>query len=877
MTAASISTLLRRYLALRLLLPAVFLVMGLSTLLGWQRWQDIQREQHLQTMALSEYVATYLSFSREIINLMAESSELAAFPAIVPEFLKHSHAFERILLLSDQGEVLATIPPLGSLKDYSRLMPMDHRNKDKQDVYISSPYQAPLSSNITASLFSYPVGGKLVVGELNLFSLQNFITGLGQTKDSTFFFITDRYGNLVAHPDQKMVAQQTNLGNFKAVEQGLKGQAEFLGIHRISGVHHLFSAAPVLGGDWVVFTAWNARAKFFSVFATMGILTVLLLFLLSSTVWLLQHNLHEEVSRPLAIFAEAMDSLEKGEEKNIRYLANLKKTPFQELEILRQGFLDMADAIAQREKALRSSESRFRNLSDALPESVFETDSSYSFQYMNKKTMEQFAYTEEELTSGMTLMDLSIEEERNLIFDYLWQSMEKEVISPLSFTALKKNGQIFDAQLHISTILTNNSPSGIRGFIIDVTKSKEEQAQRLEMERRLLHSQKLESLGVLAGGIAHDFNNILAAIQGNLELALLEIPDNSPALESVNQASTAVRRATDLTRQMLAYSGKGQFLVQRIQLNHFIEESMTMLQAVMPKTITMETRLAPELLEIMADPGQLQQVIINLITNASEAMEERPGTLSIHTGVCFCESNFFHNSRILKKPAPGNFVFLVVKDTGCGMDKDSLDRLFEPFFTTKFTGRGLGLSAVLGIIQGHGGAIMVESRPDKGTSFQVFFPALPESDSWKQKKDHGDSEAKDEGQESEDKDKGMVLVADDEEMLRKLYADALETMGYKSLSACEGKEALEIFQKHSREIICVILDLTMPRMDGKACFEAIRRIKPDISIILCSGYNEEAAMDIFPEDSPSRFLKKPFSMAALQFAMEELTGTDKIS
>ncbi|TWI72260.1 PAS domain S-box-containing protein [Desulfobotulus alkaliphilus] len=868
MTAASISTLLRRYLALRLLLPVVFLVLTLSALLGWQRWQDIQREQHLQTLALSEYVATYLSFSREIINLMAESSDLRGFPEVIPQFIKHSNAFERILLLSDQGEVMATIPPMGSLKDYSRLMPANHRNRDKQDVYISSPYQAPLSSKITASLFSYPVNHKVVAGELNLRSLQNFIAGLGQTGDSAFFFITDRYGNLVAHPDQKMVEEQTNLGKLQPVQEGLGGEAIFLGIHRTNGVHHLFSSAPVLGGDWVVFTAWNAREKFFSVFTTMGVLTVLLLLLLSTTVWLLQHNLNKEISLPLATFAEAMDSLERGEEKNIRYLANLKKTPFQEFQILRQGFIDMAEAIAQREKALRSSESRFRNLADALPESVFETDLSYNFQYMNQKTLEQFGYTKEEEAAGLSLMDFSIGDEHNLIFDYLWKTIGQEIIAPLSFTALRKNGQTFSAQLHISTIFNNEKPVGIRGFIIDVTRVREEQAQRLEMERRLLHSQKLESLGVMAGGIAHDFNNILAAIQGNLELALLDTPVSSPAHDSLGKAGTAVARATDLTRQMLAYSGKGQFLVQRIGLNRFIEENMTMLQAVMPKTITMETRLAPELPEIMADPGQLQQVVINLITNASEAMEEQPGTLSIHTGVRFCDQDFLRNSRGLKKPAPGNFIFLMVKDTGCGMNKESLDRLFEPFYTTKFTGRGLGLSAVLGIMQGHKGAIMVDSRPDKGTSFQVFFPALQETDLLKGAEASKSAEIQSERQENGNK--GMVLVVDDEEMLRKLYADALEMMGYTPLAARDGQEAMELFHRYSQHILCVILDLTMPRMDGKATLGAMRCIRPDMKIILCSGYNEQETIGSFTENSPSRFLKKPFSMAALQFTMEEL-------
>src|SRR3990170_4789992 len=251
---------------------------------------------------------------------------------------------------------------------------------------------------------------------------------------------------------------------------------------------------------------------------------------------------------------------------------------------------------------------------------------------------------------------------------------------------------------------------------------KKAEQESLELERRLLHAQKLESLGVLAGGIAHDFNNLLMAILGNLDLALRKLSPLSPAGTNIQNALQAVHRGADLTRQMLAYSGKGQFVVKNIDLSELVEENAHLFRTSMAKTAALNLRLNRDLPLVEADPGQITQVIMNLITNASEAVGEKAGVIALSTGIQECDEAYLSRSRLEERPPAGRFVYLEVSDTGSGMDEETQQKLFDPFFTTKFTGRGLGMSAVLGIMRGHKGAILVDSVVGKGTTIRVLFP-----------------------------------------------------------------------------------------------------------------------------------------------------------
>ena len=399
-------------------------------------------------------------------------------------------------------------------------------------------------------------------------------------------------------------------------------------------------------------------------------------------------------------------------------------------------------------------------------------------------------------------------------------------------------------------------------YAFDITEHKRAEAERMEMERQLLHHQKLESLGVLAGGIAHDFNNLLTAITGNLELAQQDGTLGSTARLRIEHAVKAARRAADLTRQMLAYSGRGHFIIRELDLNALVEENSHLLQTAIAKTASLELRLAAQLPPIRADVAQVQQIVMNLITNASEALGGQPGVITLTTGVQDYDQAALSRSRLEVRPPAGRFVYLEVSDTGCGMDQETQERLFEPFFTTKFTGRGLGMAAVLGIVRGHQGAIFVDSAPGQGTTVRVLFP-VAEVDAGQAAAAPAGGQPSAAGQVGPPALRGTVLVADDDEGVRELCRVALQDFGLNVLTAADGRQAADLFRERADQIDCVLLDLSMSGMDGLAALRELRRVAPAVKVILSSGYDESDALKQFAGEGLAGFLQKPYQLDSL--------------
>lgn len=403
-----------------------------------------------------------------------------------------------------------------------------------------------------------------------------------------------------------------------------------------------------------------------------------------------------------------------------------------------------------------------------------------------------------------------------------------------------------------------------------IVERKKSEQERLELERRLLHAQKLESLGILAGGIAHDFNNLLLAVLGNLDLALRNLSPVSPARVNIEQSAHAARRATDLTRQMLAYSGKGRFVVKALDLSELVEENAHLFRASVPRTKKLDLRLGRPLPAIEADAGQVQQVIMNLITNASEAIGEEAGMITLATGVQECDAQCLKQSRVDDVPGAGRFVFLEASDNGCGMDEETLQRLFDPFFTTKAMGRGLGMSAILGIVRGHRGAIMVDSAINRGTTIRILFPALQGA----QAVSEGPVDAR-ESEAAASAMSGTVLVVDDEEIVRNVCKEMVVALGMRVLTAVDGRDAVDLFAKHADHIDLVILDLSMPNMDGMTAFQELVRIRPGVKVILCSGYDEQDSLQRLSGQGLAGFIQKPYSLAKLREALEKAGKTGR--
>jgi PAS domain S-box-containing protein len=397
--------------------------------------------------------------------------------------------------------------------------------------------------------------------------------------------------------------------------------------------------------------------------------------------------------------------------------------------------------------------------------------------------------------------------------------------------------------------------------VTDITARKAAEEQRWQLEQQMQQTQKLESLGVLAGGIAHDFNNLLTIILGNASLALDELPSMFPARDSLWAIEKTALRAAELCRQMLAYSGQGRFVIETLRLNELVSEMTSLFKASLSKKVLLNLNLADALPSLRGDSSQIRQVVMNLMINAGEALDDRSGVVTVSTGVMECRPDDLTGAYREERLAAGVYIWLEVSDTGCGMDPETQRRIFEPFFTTKFTGRGLGLSAVLGIVRGHQGALQVTSALGRGTTFKVLFPAAPPV---------GPQSALSTGAPlGAWQGRGMVLLVDDEDSVRTLGARMLERIGFQALVASDSQEALELYQARRGEIVLVLLDVTMPDMDGEETLRQLRRLDEQVRVVMTSSYTEAEMAPRFTGQRRCGFLQKPYTLEALTQCLRE--------
>ncbi|MBK8479241.1 MAG: response regulator [Opitutaceae bacterium] len=394
----------------------------------------------------------------------------------------------------------------------------------------------------------------------------------------------------------------------------------------------------------------------------------------------------------------------------------------------------------------------------------------------------------------------------------------------------------------------------------DITARKQATAERERLEARLREKQKLESLGVLAGGVAHDFNNLLTIIMGNASLARLDLNRPEGIAHNLQFIESAAQRAADLCRQMLAYSGKGRFFVRAVDLNAVLRETADLVRSTAGHHHHLQLELGPDLAPIRADSSQLQQIVMNLLINATEAAEPTGGVIRVTTANAQLDPVRLARAHLGPELPAAHYVVLEVADNGCGISRDLQERIFDPFFTTKFTGRGLGLAAVLGIVRAHDGAIEVESEPGRGAVFRVFLPASNEpvraTPPITPRRLAGRGRT--------------VLVADDERLLRETLRDLLGHLGFEVITAADGAEAVALFHQHRDRLAAVLLDLTMPNIDGVAAFSAIHSLAPGLPVVLMTGYNREEALERFAEHGLAGFLQKPFAAEDL---LETLAAT----
>jgi len=523
--------------------------------------------------------------------------------------------------------------------------------------------------------------------------------------------------------------------------------------------------------------------------------------------------------------------------------------------------------LEEKVRDLLNVEERFNHLFDVIPDAVVVHQNGICL-FTNPAAVMIYGYSNMEPMVGKSVLEHIHEDDRETVVRRMQQLQEQGKAKLLLEKHLRKDGSMFFAEVQGVSFEEEGEQVWVV-LIRDVTERLQKETERKELESAMEHTQRLESLGVLAGGIAHDFNNLLTVILGNVGLLKRNVPDQGSASKHAKYTTRimhASQRAADLCQQMLAYSGQGKLIVQPTQLSLLIQEIAELVHVSMKKTINICYQLDEQLPLVQTDQAQMQQIIMNLVINANESMTS--GEIVCSTGVQHLDKHALQMMMCEPDVESGDFVFIEVKDQGCGMDAETLTKIFEPFFTTKFTGRGLGMSAVLGIVRGHHGALDAQSELGVGTVFRLF---LPVDENIKQTAPITSVNLADD---CACPANATVLVVDDEDVVREVEGAMLEDLGVKVVYAENGIQALDVYKERGQEIDLVLLDMTMPKMDGKACFEALVALNHDVKVVISSGYHPSEIESKFSGHSLAGFVQKPCAFEQFEAVILPLLPKD---
>ncbi|MBN1410660.1 MAG: PAS domain S-box protein [Spirochaetales bacterium] len=512
--------------------------------------------------------------------------------------------------------------------------------------------------------------------------------------------------------------------------------------------------------------------------------------------------------------------------------------------------------LREAEKALRESEDHYRTLVESIPSGIVLLDRKGRIISANQVTsvILGFNATTGPVTDADDVFQFIRETDRPKAEGIMSRALSMGITQSGQCQLIKKDGSKLDAEVSFSPVRdADRNIKAVMAVINDITELKKTEAANRIIEERMLQVQKLQSLGVMAGGIAHDFNNLLTVILGCADLSLSNLNDTSLIRENMEDIRKASGVAAKLCRQMLAFAGKGTFEFKPFDLSILVGEMEPVLTASVLHGTEIEYTLGRNPLFISADESQIMQMMLNLVINSTEAMAEKRGTIKIVTGKADYSDRQGPADFTGKRPGRNVYVSLEVKDNGTGMEQSVLSRIFDPFFSTKFAGRGLGLAAVYGIVSAHGGFIYIKSSIKNGTAFKILFPMIKQPQNVPHRTEKTpDSERT-----------GAVLIVDDEMDLLKTVKKIIEKNGFTIYCAADGLEAVSKFREHEDKIDCILLDYTMPRMNGYETLKELRKIRDDIPVVITSGYSENQVMAEFSHESRVSFLQKPYPVTAL--------------
>jgi PAS domain S-box-containing protein len=518
------------------------------------------------------------------------------------------------------------------------------------------------------------------------------------------------------------------------------------------------------------------------------------------------------------------------------------------------------------DEAAIAANTAYREIFDNANDAIFIDDmNTGSMIDVNKKMVEMYGYSREEVLK-IDIGTLSSGEPGYTQEDAI--GLVKKAIEGqpqvFEWKAKDKSGRIFWVEVNLKRVSLGGIDR-VLAIVRDIDDRKRIEEERRKNDEKLQQVQKLESLGVLAGGIAHDFNNLLMIILGNIDMSMMSVPPDSVVAKNLENAENACINAAELTRQMLAYAGKTQFAVRDVNLNEIISDMDTAVSVAASKKAEIRYCLCEELPCFTADPGQIKQLLMALVMNAAEAAGENEGFITVKTGVCVYKDIASGKKKIFlaENLKEGEYVFLEVSDTGCGIEEEMLTKIFDPFFTTKFVGRGLGLAAAMGIIKSVNGAIRVESSPGKGSVFTFYFPV---------------SEIR-EKKENKLQRRKTVLLVDDEESVLEIGAQMLEKLGFETITAKNGAEALDIVKGRTcsgSPISFIILDIGMPLMNGDETYAEIVKVDEKIPVFISSGYGENDITKRFSDKKIEGMLHKPYKLEDMRKLFNGFSNSDAV-
>lgn len=749
--------------------------------------------------------------------------------------------FHNLLLADPEGNLLLSTIPAGKITPASDRLYFK-RAKEKKD-FVWGEFAISRSTKKPVIHFAMPVlneKNEIVSIIVAVPVMENLLPSFENLNHD--YFLLDENGVIVRAKDNKIIGQRYD--HYTKIYETMKSDDVIL--YRD---HFIAFSKTIINGN--VFSTFvmevpssiNLILKEANFFHQLffSLIAFFILIILTSVV------AKKIILNPLSDIEKHLKSFLDG-----KGLSKIEKSYTGELELFKKVYNKFIESIEEKNEEINKERDFWLNIFNDIPDPIFIVDKNFKIIVANETFLNTFRLTLEDIKGKHC-------------YEICHESPSPADICPHKIVIEKHisiNSEVFFPQLKKWFLITftNFDISGNESATIhifkDITDIKKAEEERLRIEKQFLHTQKLESLGILAGGIAHDFNNLLMGILGNAELALMNRESLPvPVINNIETIKKITEKAAHLTRQMLAYSGKGKFVIKEIEINSFIKEIFDLIKVSISKKAVISLNLnEKEPLVINGDPGQIEQVILNLVINASEALEEKDGLITITTGKQYCDSKYFENTVDggIRQFKEGEYVYFEITDTGCGMDKETMNKIFEPFFTTKFTGRGLGLSAILGIVRGHGGAIRVYSEKGKGTSFKILFPAVTPL------------AKKDDDKEIFSNLAGKTfLIIDDEEVVREVTKKMVELLGGKAITAKDGIEGIEIFKNNSDKIDSVLLDLTMPILSGEEVFRELKKIKGDLTVILMSGYNDQDVSQRLVGKGFAGFIQKPFTVQKL--------------